>query len=153
LIKMRLPLILLLLLYVGGCAGPRSFSRVTPYPLTDAFACVSRELTEMEYELAIADTVGGLLQGHREITGLREATRRGAAAATEMITVGLAGGRRVRYDELTVFVYMRRYPQGNTIEVTAGMLTVADERSEQGSPTDAARQDARRVLDSCAPWG
>ena len=146
-----LPIVGLILL--AACAGPRSFSRLTPYPLADAFSCAQRELVEMDYTVAFADTVGGLLQGHREITGIREATRRGAAAATELITVGLVGGKRTRFDELTIFVFTRRYPQGNTIEVTAGMLTVGEDWREQGSPTDVARKDARQVLDRCAPWG
>ena len=68
-----------------------------------------------------------------------------------MITAGLAGGKRTRYDELTVWVYMRHYPQGNTIEVTAGMLTVTGDSQERSTPSDGARADARKLLNACAP--
>jgi hypothetical protein len=32
------------------------------------------------------------------------------------------------------------------------MLITADDLREQSSPTDAARGDARRLMDRCAPW-
>lgn len=151
---MRWPLWLLVLLLLPACTGVRSWSRGTLAPLGDAFTCSQRQLEEMDYRVELADSIGGLLQGRREITGITESARRGAAAATEVLTGGLAGGRRTRFDELTVFVYMRHYPQGNTIEVTAGMLTVGGEgeEQEQSAPTDEARRDARRLLDVCAPW-
>lgn len=145
---------LVLALLLSGCTGVRSYSRSTLAPLTDAFTCSEQQLRAMDYEIELADSIGGLLQGRREITGLTESARRGAAAATEVLTAGLAGGKRTRFDELTVFVYMRHYPQGNTIEVTAGMLTVVEGESEQeqSAPTDAAKRDARSLLDVCAPW-
>lgn len=136
----------------GACSGPVSYTRPTLAPLPDAFACSQNQLRDLGYETELVDSVGGLLQGHREITGIREAARRGASAATEVITVGLAGGKLTRFDELTVFVYKRQYPHGNTVEVTAGMLTVTDEAREQGSPTDAAKRDAKTVLSRCADW-
>jgi hypothetical protein len=105
----------------------------------------------MEYEVVLADTVGGLLQGRREITGVREAARRAGAVATEVITIGLASGPRTRYDELTVFVYTRPYPRGNTLETTSGLLIVGDEDRTRGSPSDAVRSDARAIVDRCAP--
>jgi hypothetical protein len=67
------------------------------------------------------------------------------------VTLGGAGGGRTRYDELTISVYRRRYPQANTLEATAGMLTIAGESEERTTPTDEARADARRVIDACAP--
>jgi hypothetical protein len=79
-----------------------------------------------------------------------ESARRGAAKATELVTVGLAGGSRKRYDELTVFVYGRVYPQGNTIESTAGLLTVSGRTEDRGAPTEDAKRDARRLLITCA---
>src|SRR5690606_38442743 len=99
--------LLLLALLLSACSGVRSYSRSTLAPLTDAFTCSAQQLEAMEYEIELADSIGGLLQGRREITGLTESARRGAAAATEVLTAGLAGGRRTRFDELTVFVYMR----------------------------------------------
>lgn len=121
-------------------------------PLPDAFECALTQLRALEYDIVLADTIGGLLQGRRELTGIREAARRGAAAATELITAGLAGGKRVRYDELTVFVYTRLYPQGNTLEATAGLLSVTDNQARtRGSPSDEARADARTIADRCAP--
>ncbi len=151
---MRRSVCLALAALLSGCTSVRSFSRGTLAPLTDAFTCSAQQLRAMEYEIELADSIGGLLQGRREITGLTEAARRGAAAATEVLTAGLAGGKRTRFDELTVFVYMRHYPQGNTIEVTAGMLTVEEggQAQEQSAPTDEARRDARSLLDVCAPW-
>lgn len=149
---MRRLLPFLALVAIGACTGPRSYTRATLAPLTDAFTCARRELQSLGYETELVDSVGGLLQGHREITGIREAARRGASAATEVITVGLAGGKLTRFDELTVFVYQRQYPQGNTVEVTAGMLTITDESREQGAPTDAAKRDAKHVLSRCADW-
>ena len=149
---MRWTLWLVLSALLAGCTGVRSYSRGTLAPLTDALTCSERQLEAMNYEIELADSIGGLLQGRREITGLTEAARRGAAAATEVLTVGLAGGKRTRFDELTVFVYMRHYPQGNTIEVTAGMLTQDEEGAEQSAPTDDAKRDARRLLNACAPW-
>lgn len=149
---MRRMLPVVALVVLGACNGPRSYTRATLAPLPDAFACAQRELQGLGYETELVDSVGGLLQGHREITGIREAARRGASAATEVITVGLAGGKLNRFDELTVFVYTRQYPQGNTVEVTAGMLTVTDGTREQGAPTDAAKRDARHVLSRCADW-
>ena len=148
---MRFVLPVLLLVLATACAAPRTYTRATPYPLRDAFACALTQMQTMEYEVVLADTVGGLLQGRREITGIREAARRGAAAATEVITVGLAPGPRTRYDELTVFVYTRLYPQGNTIEATAGQLVVGDEDRTRGSPSDGARGDARAIAERCAP--
>jgi hypothetical protein len=109
-------------------------------------------MEELEYEIVLADPVGGLLQGQREITGIREAARRGAAAATEVVTVGLVGGKRTRYDELTVFVYVRLFPQGNTLETTAGLVILDEDDSRTRSrPSDAARADARTLADMCAP--
>lgn len=143
---------LLLFAALAGCTGPRSFSRGTTSPLPDAFACAERQLRQMGYALALVDSVGGLLQGQREITGIREAARRGASAATEVITAGLAGGARERFDEITVTVFQRQYPQGNTIEVTAGLLTLTETSREQGAPTDDARRDARAVIARCAVW-
>jgi hypothetical protein len=147
---MRRLLLLILLPALAGCAGPRSYSRGTLSPLRDAFACAQDQLRELGYRVSLVDSIGGLLQGHREITGLRETARRGAAAATEVITAGLTEGPLDRFDELTVFVFTRHYPQGNTVEVTAGLLTVSEETREQGAPTDAAKRDARTLLDVCA---
>lgn len=145
-----LPVVFLFLL--NACAAPRSYTRATPYPLATAFACAAEQMAELEYDIVLADSLGGVLQGRREITGIREAARRGAAAATEVITVGLAGSKRVRYDELTVFVYTRLYPQGNTLETTSGMLTVEEDAIRtRGRPSDAAREDARAIADRCAP--
>jgi hypothetical protein len=146
-------LLILTLLAFAGCSAPRSYTRATPYPLRDAFSCALNQLEALEYSVVLADTVGGLLQGRREITGIREAARRGAAVATEVITAGLAGGNRTRYDEITVFVYTRLYPQGNTLEATAGLLVVGDDDRTRGSPSDAARSDARTLADRCAPRG
>jgi len=137
---------------LASCTPPRSYLRATPYPLPDAFACARIQLEELEYEIVLADSVGGLLQGQREITGIREAARRGAAAATEVVTVGLAGGKRTRYDELTISVYVRLFPQGNTLEATAGLMILDDDETRTRTrPTDAARLDARTVADRCAP--
>jgi hypothetical protein len=147
---MRSLLLLLALILLGACAAPRTYTRATPHLLSDAFHCALQQIEQMEYDVVLADTVGGLLQGRREITGLRESALRGAAAATEIVTVGLAGGKRTRYDELTVFIYTRRYPQGNTLEATAGMLTVTgDEDRTRSRPSDAARSDARTIADRC----
>ena len=144
-------LLLFCLIALAGCSAPRSYTRPVPYPLRDAFSCALEQLQTLEYSVVLADTVGGLLQGRREITGIREAARRGAAAATEVITAGLAGGKRTRYDELTVFVYTRLYPQGNTLEATAGLLVVGENDRSRDSPSDAAREDARTLADRCAP--
>jgi hypothetical protein len=144
-------LALVLLIAIAGCHPPRSYTRPTPYPLRDAFSCALAQLGELEYDVVLADTIGGMLQGRREITGLAETARRGAAAATEVITVGLAGGARTRYDELTVIVYTQLYPLGNTLEATAGMLVVGENDRTRGSPSDGARGDARRLADRCAP--
>lgn|SRR5690606_5535740 len=145
-------LLLVLFLLGTACSAPRSYTRATPMPLPDAFECALTQLRALEYDIVLADTIGGLLQGRRELTGIREAARRGAAAATELITAGLAGGKRVRYDELTVFVYTRLYPQGNTLEATAGLLSVTDNQARtRGSPSDEARADARTIADRCAP--
>jgi hypothetical protein len=150
---MRALLTLFFLTVLAACSAPRSYTRPTPFPLTDAFACARAQLEQLEYDVVLADSIGGLLQGHREITGIREAARKGAAAATEMITVGLAGGKRTRYDELTVFVFSRVYPQGNTLETTAGLLIVDgdEDRMRSRRASDAARADARTVIDRCAP--
>lgn len=147
---MRICFLLILAILLGACAAPRSFTRPTPYALGDAFDCALQQMQQLEYDVVLADTVGGLLQGRREITGIRETARRGAAAATEILTAGLAGGPRARYDELTVFVYTRVYPQGNTLEATAGMLLVGDEDRARADPSDAARGDARTIADRCA---
>lgn len=136
---------------LGGCAATRTYARSTLAPLSDAYACGAYQLEELGYALELEDPVGGVLQARRQITGLVERARRGAARATEVITVGLAGGSRVRFDELTVTVYRRHYPQGNTIEVTAGMLTVTGEEQARTPPTDQARADARALLEYCAP--
>jgi hypothetical protein len=148
---MRALLLIVGLVLLGACAAPHTYVRATPYPLGDAFACALEQMRGMEYEIVLADTIGGLLQGRREITGIREAARGAAAAATELITIGLAGGKRTRYDELTVFVYTRLYPLGNTLETKAGLLIVGDEDRTLGNPSDAARTDARALADRCSP--
>ena len=149
--RLRAISLLGLVAVLGACSAPRSYTRPTPFPLSDAFSCAYEQMAAMEYEIVLADTVGGLLQGRREITGIGETARRGAAAATELITVGLAGGRRTRYDELTVFVYTRLYPQGNTLETTAGMLVVGTDDRTRESPSDEARSNARTLADRCSP--
>jgi hypothetical protein len=147
---MRTTAPLLALALLAGCAGVRSYSRPTSTPLTTTYACAARQLRDLGYSVEIADSIGGLAQARREITGLVETARRGAAVATKVITAGLAGGGRTRYDELTVFIYNRGYPQGNTLEVTAGMLTVAGDQEERSSPTDDAKRDAKKLLAACA---
>jgi hypothetical protein len=148
---MRALSLLLILVTASACSAPRTYTRATPFPLRDAFACALTQMEGLEYSVVLADTVGGILQGRREITGFREAARRGAAAATEVITVGLAGGRRIRYDEVTVFVFTRPFPQGNTVEATAGMLIVGDEDRTRSRPSEASRADARAIAERCAP--
>lgn len=125
--------------------------RTTPFALGDAFSCAIEQMRAMEYEIVLADTVGGNVQGRREITGIGEAARGAAAAATELITIGLAGGKRTRYDQLTVFVYTRLYPLGNTVETWAGLLIVGEDDRTVGNPSDAARRDARTLADRCSP--
>ena len=147
---MRTTTPLLALSLLAGCAGVRSYTRSTPSPLTITYACAAKQLHDLGYKVEIEDSVGGLAQARREITGIVETARRGAAVATKVITAGLAGGERTRYDELTVFIYNRGYPQGNTLEVTAGMLTVAGDDEERTSPTDDAKRDAKTLLARCA---
>lgn len=148
---MRAIIALIIVVLLGACAAPRTYTRATPYPLGDAFACALEQMRTLEYDIVLADTIGGVLQGRREITGIREAARGAAAAATELITIGLAGGKRTRYDELTVYVYTRLYPLGNTLETTAGLLIVGDGDRTFGNPSDAARTDARSLADRCSP--
>lgn len=143
-----LPPVLVLLL-LSSCAGLRSYVRGTDAPLPEAFRCAEAQLRELDYTVVLRDSIGGLLQGHREITGIRETARRGASAATGVITGGIAGGTIKRYDELTLFFYIRQYPYGNTVEATAGLLTVSEETRERDAPTDAAREDARQLLNRC----
>lgn len=143
--------LLFCLLFVAGCSGVRSFTRTTPMPLSHSYLCAVDAMERLGYTVELQDSVGLLVQGRREITGLVETARRGAAAATDLITVGLAGGKRTRYDELTVFVYTRPYPQGNTVEATAGMLVITEETLERTSPTDLAKREARALLTACAP--
>lgn len=148
---MKRLVLLLLMAGIAGCAGVRSYTRTTPVPLTNAYDCAVDVLGRLGYSVELQDSVGLLVQGRREITGIVESARRGAAAATDLITVGLAGGKRTRYDELTVFVYTRPYPQGNTVEATAGMLTIGEGTLERTSPTDLAKREARALLTACAP--
>ena len=151
---MRNSFALLPLLLLAACGGVRSYTRPTVGPLPDAYACAAKNLQEMGYTLILQDSLGGLVQGHEPMVALRnvvvETARRGAAKATEVVTVGLAGGSRKRYDELTVFVYLRQYPQGNTVESTAGLLTVSGQTEDRGAPTDDAKRDAKRLLAACA---
>lgn len=149
--SMRRPIPLLLLASAAACAGPRAFSRSTVLPLPDVFACAHDQLERRDYELVLVDSVGGLLQGHREVTGIREAARRGAAAATGVITGGLAGGSFRRYEELTVFLRTRRYPETNMVEATAGLLTITEDAPKREGATDAGKRDARELVEACAP--
>jgi hypothetical protein len=139
----------LALTLLAGCAGVRSYTRSTPTPLPTTYVCATRQLEGLGYKIEIEDSVGGLAQARREITGIVETARRGAAVATKVITAGLAGGGRTRYDELTVSIYNRGYPQGNTLEVTAGMLIVSGDDEERTSPTDDAKRDAKKLLAKC----
>lgn len=136
---------------LAACSGVRTYARTTLAPLSDAYTCAAGQLKELGYTLDLDDPVGGLAQGRRRITGLVESARKGAAKATEVITVGLAGGSRTRFDEVTISVYRRHYPQGNTIEATAGMLTISGETGQRTAPTDEARADVRTLLEACAP--
>lgn len=147
---MRTVLLFGLLFGLAACSAPRTYTRPTPYGLRDAYSCALAQMQALEYEVVLADTVGGIVQGRRRITGIREAARRGAAAATEVITAGLTAGPRTRYDEITVFVYTRPYPDGNTVESTAGLLVVGDDDRTRESPSDGARADARAIADRCA---
>jgi hypothetical protein len=147
---MRSLLSLLLLISVVGCGGFRTYTRATLAPLGNAFSCAASELERMDYVVELRDSVGGVVQAQREIKGLTESARRGAAAATEVITAGLAGGKRVRFDQITVLVYSRPFPDGNAIDVTAGMLTITDGEYEQSPPTSTARRDARRLAGACS---
>jgi hypothetical protein len=147
---MRSLLSLLVLVSLAGCGGFRTYTRATLAPLGDAFSCAAYQLERMGYTLELSDSVGGVVQARREITGLTEAARRGAAVATEVLTVGLAGGKRTRFDQLTVLVYSRSFPESNAIDVTAGMLTITDGAYEQSPPTTDARRDARRLATSCS---
>lgn len=147
---MRSLLSLLLLLTLAACGGFTTYTRGSLAPLEDLFACATQRLEEMGYTLTLSDSVGGVVQGQREITGLTETARRGAAAATEVITIGLAGGKRTRFDQITVTVYWRMYPAGNAIDATAGLLTVTGEEQEQSPPTRTARGDARRLAGTCS---
>ena len=136
---------------LASCSVTRSYSLATLARPSYAYTCAVYQLQEMRYTLELQDPVGGVVQARREITGFVETARRGAARATEVITLGVAGGSRTRYDELTVAVYKEQYPQGNTSQATAGMLTVAGEVQERSKPTDAAKTDARNLIDACAP--
>lgn len=135
---------------LAGCTGFRTYTRATPVPLADAFACAAAQMEQLGYSVEIRDSIGGFLQGQREITGITESARRGAAAATEVLTIGLAGGKRRRYDQITVLVYSRPYPEGNAIDATAGLLTVTEGNFEQSPPTDVARRNARQLVNLCA---
>lgn len=143
--------ILLCVGIISGCSGVRSYTRTTPLPLANSYHCAVDAMQRLGYTVELQDSVGLLVQGRRELTGLVETARRGAAAATDLITVGLAGGKRTRFDELTVFIYTRPYPQGNTVEATAGMLVVGEQTLERTSPTDLAKREARALLTACAP--
>lgn len=136
---------------VAGCAGTRTFTRPTLAPLADAYSCGVNQLKELGYTLELNDSVGRVAQGRREITGFVETARRGAASVAGKVTLGVAGGSRTRFDELTISVYRRRYPQPNTLEATAGMLTVTGQSEERATPTDQAKSDARKLIDACAP--
>jgi hypothetical protein len=136
---------------VAACSPTRTYTRSTLAPLSDAYACAAFQLGELGYTVELEDRIGGLLQARREITGLVETARRGAARATQVITLGVAGGSATRYDELTISVHRRQYPQGNTIQATAGMLTLAGDEWDRSKPTDSARADARALIDACAP--
>lgn len=148
---MRAIFVIFTCLLLGACGAPGAYTRATAFPLAGAFACAQEQMTTMDYEIVLADSVGRLLQGRREITGIRESARRGAAAATELITVGLTAGPRTRYDQLTVLVYTRTYPLGNTVETTADMLIVGEADLSRDNPSDDARADARVLADRCSP--
>lgn len=142
-------LVLVVPVALAACTGLRTYVHPTNATLNDAYACAQTQLQELEYTVVLSDSVGGLLQAHREITGIRESARRGASAATGVITGGIAGGSYTRYDELTIFFYTRRYPYGNTVEATAGLLTIGEGTRERGAPTDAAKEDVRQLLARC----
>jgi hypothetical protein len=145
------PLALVSLLLLAGCTGTRTYTRSTLAPLSDAYTCAAYQLQELGYALELQDPVGGLVQGRRQISGIVETVRRGAARATGVVTVGVAGGNRKRYDELTITVFRRHYPQGNTVEATAGMLILYGDNADRTKPTEEARSDAQKLLDACAP--
>ncbi|CAN5795111.1 hypothetical protein BH23GEM6_BH23GEM6_02060 [soil metagenome] len=147
---MRSLLSLLILFSLTACGGFRTYTRATLAPLGDTFVCATNHLESMGYVVELRDSIGGVVQAQREITGITETARRGAAAATEVLTIGLAGGKRRRFDQITVLVYNQSFPQANAIDVTAGLLTTADDVHEQSPPTREARQDARRLAISCS---
>jgi len=147
---MRSLLSLLILFSLTACGGFQTYTRSTLAPVEDAFTCAIGQLEGMGYVVELRDSVGGVLQAQREITGITESARRGAAVATEVITIGLAGGKRRRFDQLTVLVYTQPFPRGNAIDVTAGLLTTGDDLQEQSPPTRDARRDARRLAINCS---
>lgn len=148
---MRLFLIAVLIFLTAGCGVTRTYSRNTLAPLSDLYTCAVFQLQEMGYTLGLQDPVSGIVRGRREITGFVETARRGAARAGQVITLGVAGGPGIRNDEITVAVYRKQYPQGNTIEATAGMVVVTGDAEERAKPTDEARADAVDLTQNCAP--
>ena len=44
---MRGILLIVLVALLGGCAAPRSYTRPTPFPLTDAFSCALDQMEEI----------------------------------------------------------------------------------------------------------
>jgi hypothetical protein len=148
---MRPLALLCVTILLAGCGGSRTYARATLAPLSDAYSCAVNQLKELRYSVELEDPIGGVAQGRREITGFVERARRGLGRATRAVTLGVAGGTWTRYDEITISVYRRRYPGANTLEVTAGMLSIAGELEERTTPTDEARGDARRLIDACAP--
>ena len=149
--SMRPLALLCLSILLAGCGGSRTYARATLAPLSDAYTCAVNQLKELGYSVELEDPVGGVAQGRRKIEGIIEAARGAAARVARAATLGVAGGDRTRYDEITISVYRRRYPGANTLEVTAGMLSVAETLEERTTPTDEARGDARRLIDACAP--
>jgi hypothetical protein len=48
-------------LLLAACSAPRTYTRATPYPLPDAFACAEEQLRDMDYTIVLADTAQALL--------------------------------------------------------------------------------------------
>src|SRR5690348_3762717 len=74
------------LFLLAGCNGPRTYLRSTLAPLSDAYSCGLNQLKELGYAVELDDPVGAVAQGRREITGLVETARGGAARAIGAVT-------------------------------------------------------------------
>ena len=131
----------LLVLLLSACQGaPVTLVSTTPKPMPDVYACAFRVVNELGYVVSGASRDAGFIAADKRHTGFVQAI------------LGLTGS-----DRLTMAIFDDAATGGRKLRVTAETINVSQReggsRVETRNVSDAARADARTIIDSCVNEG